>query len=440
MTAAETSSYDAIVIGGGPAGSTAGLVMARAGLRVKLLERTQHPRFHIGESLLPRNMALLSELGLIEALATVPRVRKLGAEFVLGDGQEPGLFPFSMGLVPGADEAVNIERAPFDAMLLNEARKAGVEVAERTALKKVLHLEEGRAEIETDAGETLTARVLVDASGQSTVLGKHLGLRKTLPDLKKVAYFGHFENVKRRPGDEGGYIVIVMTDDGWFWSIPLNETKTSIGLVMSMDRSKSLGIPPDQILTWAIERCPAMRERTADAVFPTETHVLADFSYRCAPYAGPGYFLVGDAAAFVDPIFSTGVCMGMMTGTEVARGIVSILSGKETPERVRHRYRRFIDDSTGVFFRLIRMYYHHSFRELFLTGQGPLEIHRATMSILAGHVYPRPAWSLRWRFWLLSLFIRVNRFYAIAPRRPRFSLVNPLVNSSEFPSPAGSPR
>lgn len=422
----ETSSYDAIIIGGGPAGSTAGLVMARAGLRVKLLERAQHPRFHIGESLLPRNMALLHELGLIEALATVPRVRKLGAEFVLGDGQDPGLFPFSMGLVPGADEAVNIERAPFDAMLLNEARKAGVEVAEGTSLKKILRLEEGRAEIATsagDKGETLTARVLVDASGQSTVVGKHLGLRKTLPDLKKVAYFGHFENVKRRPGDEGGYIVIVMTDDGWFWSIPLNETKTSIGLVMGMDRSKSLGIPPDEILAWAISRCPAMRERTAEAVFPSETHVLADFSYRCAPYAGPGYFLIGDAAAFVDPIFSTGVCMGMMTGTEAARGIVSILRGTERPERVRRRYARFIDDSTGVFFRLIRMYYHHSFREMFLTGQGPLQVHRATMSILAGHVYPRPSWSLRWRFWLLSFFLHVNRYFPIAPRRERFSLV-----------------
>jgi flavin-dependent dehydrogenase len=413
--------YDAIIVGGGPAGATAALVMARAGLRVKVLERTPFPRFHVGESLLPRNFALFRELGLLDVLAKVPRVDKKGAEFIMGDGGEPSLFPFTLGLLRGETLSFNLERAPFDAALLDTAREAGAEVCEGVALRKVLRLDEGHVEVTTDQGD-LSARVLVDASGQSTLLGKHLGTRRVLPHLRKVAYFGHFENVWRRPGDEGGYIVIVVCDEGWFWIIPLDETRTSIGLVMNADDARRTGLPPDQMLAWGISRCPVLRERTAQAVFPTETHVLADFSYRCAPYAGPGYFLVGDAATFIDPIFSTGVCLGMMSGNEAARSILAILNGKESPERVRRRYIRFIEESSAPFFRLVELYYHHSFRELFLEGQGPLQVHRAAMSILAGNVFPRPAFALRWRFQLLQLFVRLNRHVRIVPRRERFSL------------------
>ena len=418
----ETPLYDALIVGGGPAGSTAALVMARAGLRVKVLERAGFPRFHVGESLLPRNFALFRELGLLDAFEGIPKVDKKGAEFILGSGGEPSLFPFTMGLVPGEKVSYNLERAPFDARLLAEARAAGAEVEEGVAVRKVLRLEDGRVEVATDTGE-IAARYLIDATGQATLLGKHLKTRKVLPHLKKIAYFGHFDHVWRRPGDEGGYIVIVVCEEGWFWMIPLDETRMSIGMVMHDHVARKVGLPADRMLAWGISRCPELQRRTAGATFPTETHVLADFSYRCAPYAGPGYFLAGDAATFIDPIFSTGVCMGMMSGVEAGRAITAIVQQGAAPAPLRRKYIRYIDGSSSAFFRLVALYYDHSFRELFLNGQGPLQVHRAAMSMLAGNVFPRPAWALRWRFQLLGFFAWLNRYVPLVPRRERFSLL-----------------
>jgi flavin-dependent dehydrogenase len=270
--------YDVLIIGGGPAGATAGRELAREGWRVLLLERSAFPRFHIGESLLPRNLALIKELGLEAELSKIPQVEKRGAEFVLGHGRDEGsLFWFTDTLTGGETVSFNIERAPFDAMLLDAARRAGVEVREEQAVRKILRLEDGRVEAVTDAGE-VSARYLIDASGQSTLLGKHLGIRKVLPHRRKAAYFAHFENVARREGPEGGFIVIVMSEEGWFWLIPLDETRTSVGVVLHADQAKKVGLPPEQMLRWAIERRgwpPRSTRKTPPATTSSRTSATA---------------------------------------------------------------------------------------------------------------------------------------------------------------------
>jgi 2-polyprenyl-6-methoxyphenol hydroxylase-like FAD-dependent oxidoreductase len=214
-----------------------------------------------------------------------------------------------------------------------------------------------------------------------------------------------------------------MADEGWFWLIPLDDRHTSVGFVAHPDLVKRVGVPATRMLAWAVARCPVVRDRMAAARGEPTNDVLADFSYTCRPYAGPGYFLIGDAAAFLDPIFSTGVTLAMMSAVEAARHTIGILRGQTSPAAARREYVRYIDAGSRPLWRLIRRFYQHSFRELFLNGAGPLQVHRAVISILAGQVFPRPRWCLRWRLRLFEAFVSLNKRFPLVPRRRRFSLL-----------------
>ncbi|CAN5513738.1 NAD(P)/FAD-dependent oxidoreductase [soil metagenome] len=431
--------WEVIIIGGGPAGTIAAIAMAKRGRSALLLEKAAFPRFHIGESFLPATFDRLKELGLEPALRKLPHVPKFGADFAMGYGGKTLMIDFIDGFVD-CDECFNIERAEFDTMLLREAASAGVEVRQAT-VKQILKLADGdvRIQIDTDGvASEIRGKYILDASGQSTVIGRHLGTRKpvTDPNLKKVAYFSQFENVVRPEGKRQGHPLIAMMEEGWFWMIPLNPRVTSVGVVMGADDSKQLqarfDIKPDRMLQWAIDNTPVVKERMMAATPLRETNeVLGDFSYHCRPYAGEGYFLIGDAAAFMDPIFSTGVSVAVNAGMAAVGHIDDILAGRKSPRSARKKYISHLEESTGTLFKLIRQYYDHSFRELFLNESGPFEVHKAVIGVLAGNLFPRPPLKLRWRLRLFDFFVWLNRRRRLVPRRRRFSLLKAAERESD---------
>ena len=433
--------YDAIILGGGPSGATAGIKLARAGYRVLILEKQTHPRFHVGESMMPVMLEMTRQLGLGERCDALPQVPKYGAEFAfpLTADEDTLRFSFTQSLSEGPINSLNIERSHYDKLLMDGAKESGCEVMEGTRVEAIDKLEHNDVAVRF-AGGHATARWLLDATGQATLLAKHLGTKNGIPNLRRTAFFGHFTGVDRLAEDEEGYPTIVMFEEGWFWIIPINKTVTSCGLVLDQNAIKRAGVPTQDMFRWAAERTPLMARRLKNATFPemTSSNVISDYSYKCDPYAGPGYFLVGDAASFLDPIFSTGVALGMAGAIETARLIVDIDAGKTSPESARKQYKRFIDGSSKHLFSLVHSYYDHHFRELMMNGSGPAEMQRAVISLLAGHVFPKPAWRLVWRLRYMQLCAKLQRVIPLVKRHRPYSLfeAEPQPIGASAPEPA----
>ena len=416
--------YDAVIIGGGPGGSGVATRLAKAGRRVLVIEKERFPRFHVGESLLPYNHEIFEELGLLPVLEREGFPIKRGAQFHLGNGSKGTGFIFRQGCFTRHAEAFQVERARFDDVLLRHAAASGAEVREGVSVERVVVDDSGVTVTTRDvsdgtAGE-VRGRFLVDASGRGNVTGNQEGLRIPNPSLRKIAVFGHFESVGLDAGEKAGDTVIVRLDNKWFWLIPLDlggedrPSKVSVGLVLDRDELASGKESAEAVFTRLVVANPPVAARLRNARRVSPMHVTGDFSYRNRTFFSPRVVRVGDAAGFIDPIFSSGVFLAMFSGRLAADAVLTALKEGGDGTRGFEAYERRIRSAMQIYWEMVENFYTTPFMELFLEPRAKLNLAAAVNAVLAGEL--EGGWRLRWRmrvfFWLVKLQAR----FPLVPR------------------------
>lgn len=407
--------YDAVIFGGGPAGSAAAIMLAKSGRKVLLLERDRLPRFKIGESLLPGSVECFDRLGIREKLND-RFIIKYGAEIATTCGTHSLKFYFKEGMDVPCPTAYHVTRAEFDKILLDHARECGVEVREETAVSGVEFDGEGASVEATSHGvkTTVRGRYIIDATGRSSFLGMKFGMKKAYPELNKFSVFAHYENVDRSEGIDGSLIRVIRGSDRWFWMIPLTPTKMSIGVVLDASTFKKARKTPERFLEEAIAEQPVLMERMSRAERVTEVHAAGDYSYRNTRLAGERWILAGDSAGFIDPVFSTGVFMSLLSGEQAAEAINIALAA---PKRGQHRFQAYEKNFhrvMDIYLQFVTGWYTQEFIEVFVNPEKRLKLPQAINSILAGNMAPK--WRVRWRLKLFYLIVKLQKRWALCPR------------------------
>jgi flavin-dependent dehydrogenase len=409
--------YDAIVMGGGPSGSAVATRLSQRKHRVLLLEKEHFPRFHIGESMLPCVMPLIEQLGAMPRLKAADFLPKYAAEFVTADGSLRRRYAFADGLVPGPSSAFEVDRSELDKLLLDNATEQGVDVREGM---QVIRFDLDRARgvdvvaRAADGSETpFHAEVLIDATGQSSLLAGRLGLREMDQELKNFAVFSHFEGASRYEGNEEGDISVVLVPEGWWWVIPLRNNRTSVGLV---GPSRNLrGQKPDEAYFAAqIAQTPFVRERLANATRVAPVRSVSDYSYVSRKFAGDRFLLVGDAAAFIDPVFSTGVYLGMVGAFRAAEAVSAALAKRNFDRSQFVAYERYVAKSVATYRRFVKGFYTPEFVEVLMAPSDWLSLRAAITSLLAGFGVDR--FEVNWRVLVFRAIARVNKKLELVPR------------------------
>ena len=387
---------DVLVIGGGPAGSTAAALLAEKGHRVTVLEKAHHPRFHIGESLLPANLPLFERLGVADEMRAIG-IRKYSAEFVSPQHAAQQRYNFGEAWDKSMPYAYQVRRAEFDHILIRNAVHKGAEVIEGCRVKDVIfHADGATVRTEHDDGrrETWAARFVVDASGRDTFIANRMGAKHRNPQHNSSAMYAHFANVPRHDGDAAGNISIYWFEHGWFWVIPLADGATSIGAVtwpyyMKQRAGRSL----DDFLADTIALSPALAERLVGASRISPVEATGNFSYTTDHTHGPHYILLGDAYAFIDPVFSSGVMLAMQSAFFGADAVDTCLRQPGRTKAAMARFDKLVRHGPKAFSWFIYRMTSPTMRDLFMGPRNLLRMKEALLSLLAGDIYGKtPIW------------------------------------------------
>jgi flavin-dependent dehydrogenase len=389
--------FDAIIAGGGPAGSTTASYLRMKGRRPLVIEREKFPRFHLGESMLPFASDLFRELGLFEEIDR-RYIHKPGARFIHEESGAAFTYYFDCAIDPGRPYAYQVPRADFDQLLLDNSRRLGAEVREETAVRGV-KIHAGGVEVACrEAGGreyTVSAPMFVDATGRDALYATQQRLK--VPDdeiTTNVACFTHYQGCLRQEGSDEGNFTLIMFDGGWWWFIPFKGDVTSIGVVFEKEYVKARrGLSPTELFDGAIAEQREIKKILAPAKRVREVGTTGNWSYRAQRYHGDRWLLVGDAAAFIDPLFSTGVLMAMAGGKFAAEAIDQALeSGDFRAERFA-AYQERATSGADLFKKLVHEFYGENLRRLLLaSGQNPTMCAIIT-SLLAGDVYRKAMWQ-----------------------------------------------
>jgi flavin-dependent dehydrogenase len=380
---------------------------ARArGRHVVVLEKDRFPRFHIGESLLPLNLPLFQRLGVADEVERIG-VYKPGAEVVSDEHTQAATFRFDRNPYLGIDHSYHVRRADFDKLLLDNSRRLGATVLEGMRVTEVELVAERRhlvTAVRPDGALSLWfPRFLVDASGRDTLLLKRLGLKRANKRNNTAAVFGHFRSVPRSNGSAEGMITMHLFRYGWFWMIPLPDDVMSVGLVGTRSFFRTRVEDLDSLFARAVAASPSVAERMRNAEPISPLVATANYSYDSRHYGGDGYILIGDAAAFIDPLFSSGVMMAMSSAAFGADVVDAWLDDRKSGSRLMRHYERRVRRGLKSLSWLIYRINTPVLRDIFMSSFDLFNTRKGLLAILAGDFYETP--------WLLSPLRRLQLAY-----------------------------